>query len=110
MVKCAQCGMGWAPVVAVLRTTPPLTPALAPELVVPEPVMPEPVRAPVLTAGPAPVASPLPPASRMVLAGWVASVALLVLLVAAAYAWRIEVMQVWPESERAYALLGLTTR
>lgn len=110
MVKCAQCGAGWAPVVAVLRTSP-LKVKLTPEPVLPNPVPdPELVVRPILKAVSPPVASPAPSASLIVLGAWVASIALLALVAVAAYAWRTEVMQAWPESERAYALLGLAAR
>jgi predicted Zn finger-like uncharacterized protein len=40
-------------------------------------------------------------------AAWAASIALLFLLCWAAYAWRSDVMDVWPPSQRLYAALGL---
>ena len=111
-VKCAQCGAGWAPVVAVLRTTPPPRPAYVPELL-PDPVDPEAATQEPAAPAPIPVADAPPatlPTGGIVWAGWVASIALLALLAVAAYAWRAEVMRAWPESERAYALLGLAGR
>lgn len=127
-VKCAQCGTGWAPVVAVLRTTPPEPPpppAPEPEPEPEPPAEPLPNLAPVIERFTKPPAPPAPPAPRppapkpatppdtaaaAVTAGWVASIGLLLLLAGAAYAWRAEVMQAWPASERAYALLGLAGR
>ena len=41
------------------------------------------------------------------LAAWGASVVLLILLAAAAYAWRAPIMEAWPPSQRLYAALGL---
>ena len=113
-VKCAQCGAGWAPIVAVLRTAPPPRPAYVPELLPdpvspgtlpPEPAAPAPEPVPVADAPPATL-----PTQGIVWAGWAASIVLLAFLAVAAYAWRAEVMQAWPESERAYALLGLVDR
>ncbi|MBV8521807.1 MAG: hypothetical protein JOY71_06735 [Acetobacteraceae bacterium] len=77
---------------------------------------------------PAPVASPSmrpadgarPALSRLVperkrgsrpnllaLAAWAGSVAVILIGLWAAYAWRQEIMQAWPASERLYAGLGL---
>ncbi len=41
------------------------------------------------------------------LIAWLASLAVLIALVFAAYAWRDRVMAAWPPSERLYAALGL---
>lgn len=118
-MRCARCGAEWAPI-----------PYAAPDAV-PEPVTIPPV--PVATADaeaepslemrvplgfPAPAepagkvrASAFPWRGRQIavtpLAAWVASVVLLVALVAAAYAWRGPIMAAWPPSERLYAALGL---
>jgi predicted Zn finger-like uncharacterized protein len=37
---------------------------------------------------------------------WTATVLALLLLVAAAYVWRVELMHVWPASQRVYQALG----
>jgi hypothetical protein len=38
---------------------------------------------------------------------WVGSIALLTLLVVMAFAWRSEIIALWPPSARAYSALGL---
>jgi hypothetical protein len=48
------------------------------------------------------------PQQHMALAAaWLASIAVVLLLAWAAYAWRVEVMAVWPPSIRLYSMLGL---
>jgi hypothetical protein len=89
-------------------------------LQIPEPPRPDPhfdEEAPVL---PSPYVAPderltpaaeEPPASyrnsALAWAAWAASIAVLLLLLWAGYAWRAQVMQAWPASERLYAALGL---
>ena len=122
-VRCARCNAEWAPVPAareqaresVLRARPLLEPAVAakradaPNELPPAPLVPahgslrvtsEPARRPV------PV--PHPPArDRAAWIGWALTVVVLVLLVAAAVAWRGAVMAGWPASARVYSALGL---
>lgn len=120
-VRCARCATEWTPLPA-----PPAPDAMppAPDLALPAREMapaPEPSET---TPPPPPSREKLPeprpvpqerlapagrlPADRAVLAGWVLSVAVLLVLGWAAVAWRTEVMRAWPPSERAYAALGLT--
>lgn len=65
-----------------------------------------------------PAAVPAPPpsfaarirrADAAVLAGWVASLVLLVALGWGSVRWRNDVMHAWPPSERLYAVLGLAS-
>ncbi len=46
-------------------------------------------------------------ASLQLRLAWAASVVVLVLAIAAAFAWRSEIVDAWPPSGRAYALFGL---
>ena len=115
-VRCARCATEWTPLPAAPASdvTPPAQ-EIAPE---PEPELSEttfpslPSREPLPEPRSAPQERLVPagrlPADRAVLAGWVLSVAVLLLLGWAAVAWRAEVMRAWPASERAYAALGLT--
>ena len=105
MVRCARCATEWIPVTEApapaqtetLPTTPPpesepITPSpFPPQIVVP------PREAPVLAE---------PPPQSAVLA-WVASLVVIVIVVAASYVWRADVMLAWPPSQRAYQALGL---
>jgi hypothetical protein len=47
------------------------------------------------------------PAKTAPVAGWAASIALLIILGAAAIVFRAQIMHAWPPSERVYAALGL---
>ena len=38
---------------------------------------------------------------------WIATVLALLLLAAAAYVWRVELMHAWPASQRLYNALGI---
>ncbi len=99
-VRCARCGKDWVPV--------------AEKPVEPEPARPEhtpPPRDPVpagqsamdrLAAQPAE-----PPSTLKLRIAWAASLIVLLLLAGAAYGWRTQIMQAWPPSARAYAILGL---
>lgn len=112
-VRCARCGVDWAPVSEPLPPAPE-TPVVEPAPVdAPQNVMPPPSaedRPEPKPAAPAPAPSRLavnlPPGSA-VLAGWAASVAILALLTWAAVTWRDDIMRAWPASERAYAAIGL---
>ncbi len=57
----------------------------------------------------APPAEARSTASAAAWLGWAGTIILLVLLVWCGYAFRAEVMHVWPASERLYALLGMVT-
>ncbi len=57
----------------------------------------------------APAAEVRPRASAATWLGWVGTIILVVLLVWCGYAFRAEVMHVWPASARLYALLGMVT-
>jgi hypothetical protein len=48
-----------------------------------------------------------PRGSVLPIAAWIVSLALLAVLIGAAYAWRAQIMASWPPSERLYAALGL---
>jgi hypothetical protein len=53
-------------------------------------------------------AAPSRPQSMLTLRlAWAASLLALLLLAGAAYGWRAQIMQAWPPSARAYAILGL---
>ncbi|MBU8541100.1 zinc-ribbon domain-containing protein [Falsiroseomonas tokyonensis] len=51
--------------------------------------------------------APASPPDRFALAGWLVTLLVLVLAAYAGFAWRAEVMEAWPPSQRLYALLGL---
>lgn len=112
-VRCARCATEWTPIPAppVLDQVPPATP----EPVPPEPMQntppPPPSREPLPEPRPVPQERLVPagrmPVDRAVLAGWVLSLAVLLVLGWAAVAWRADVMRAWPPSERAYGALGL---
>lgn len=128
-VRCGNCGHQWAPGAAPVRdAVPPPRPAPAqnPELPVRAslrdrlaelpraPAQPQPL---VLDAEDDITATPLEDdaesrAGRQAggstaWLGWVASVAIWALVIWAAYAYRFEVMNAWPPSQRLYAALGL---
>jgi predicted Zn finger-like uncharacterized protein len=114
VVRCARCGADWTPMGA---TAEPESPPPLSRL----PLEPPPPAPDVVTDGAAEqIATPAPatamerlamhaawprPSTRLRLA-WAGSVLLLV-LAAAAYAWRGEIVAEWPPSARAYALFGL---
>lgn len=107
-VRCARCAFEWLP--EPMATAPPPEPPPRPR---PEPRAERPLRAEPLP--------PLPPPERVPTsslrarpAPMLASIAVLaismVVLISlgwAAYAWRAEVMQAWPPSQRLFAALGL---
>lgn len=132
LMRCAKCRAEWMPLAPVEDAAPHL-PAPHPQPVpeqehadpqatdqpeedlVSEPGPREPIsgHAPLLAAEPV-IRAPFPvlppahqPVRRAVVAGWVASVLVLVIAFWLAVAFRQAVMQHWPASERAYAALGL---
>lgn len=128
-VRCAKCGKVWEPV-AREDATPPVpfkeaAPADAPQAPVPEALPDAPVPAPAPPAAPDPVAPEVPesaavptlmPAgpvqasrrgSGVIVLAWVASFALLGAAGYMAVTYRAALMQAWPPSIRAYAVLGL---
>jgi predicted Zn finger-like uncharacterized protein len=124
-VRCARCGTEWAPLAAAPRTPlaspQPLAPPRPAAWDVPERVTTSaplaepdagaslPRRSKVLLTEPAPEATAYRPRRRDAapLLAWLASLALLLVLLAAAYTWRDRIMTAWPPSERLYAALGL---
>ena len=128
-VRCARCGDEWVP----QREAQPLPAAAPAELSTAMPSLAERAveRGAALDAGPAngrkpTMAAPPPPADArlavfpplvgrppaapgraLLAAGWVASAAVLLVLLGAAYLWRAQVQAAWPPSQRAYLALGL---
>ena len=109
-VRCARCSTKWHPVPdpavassAILEPEPDLPPEPLPEPPYSAPI-PAPLAAtePLLAAPPQPAQRPLP-----LLLAWAGSALLIILLVAAAIAWRAPIMHGWPPSTRLYAALGL---
>jgi hypothetical protein len=97
--------------------TPPREQEIVTRLEMERPPRPEPVEPPAyerrMTGGAMAIdrlmAAPQPPQrSNLALTiAWLGSVVVIVVLLYAAYAWRVEVMAAWPPSERVYAVLGL---
>ena len=127
-VRCARCGTDWLP----LDTDAPVLPLPVeaspdvpdfPSTFEPPRMFDRPSvsRAPNASKPPSasgPAAAPAPPpsfaarvrrADTAVLAGWVASLALLAALGWGGVKWRNDVMHAWPPSERLYAALGLAS-
>lgn len=118
-VRCARCGVEWAPVAAI---EPPQAPIAAP-LPAQTDTAQEPVAPPVpdqpVPLGPA-AANRVAKAAAAIqaripalrdtklLAAWLASLLLLLLFAWAAYAGRAGIMAAWPPSQRLYGALGLT--
>ena len=121
-VRCARCGTTWAP-------PPPRLDDFAPEN--PAPDSPAPAGPPQAPAAPPPppqsaprFPDPPPPlpglpvprqeaaearadTSRFVTLAWAASLLLLAGAAAAAWVWRIELVEAWPPAARAFVALGL---
>jgi len=125
-VRCARCGTDWTPLAERepmfdAPAVEPAEPSRAAEAVPPN--TPEP---PSVPAASSPIAdqpaSGLLVRSRLILdrvseftgteaaliAGWAASIALVIGMTWAAVVWRGDVMHAWPPSERIYTALGLT--
>ena len=115
IVQCARCSKAWVPVEAprVDEPEPERFPAEPPAELKPEP---RPVRetdvdSPRLTALDRMARRAPPPRSSggaALRAFWAVSIVVVLALLWGAYAWRGEVMTRWPQSVRAYSLLGLT--
>jgi hypothetical protein len=136
-VRCARCGSDWVPATVAPATSvdaaisPRIegpaaaevpSPAVAPPEVEPSPPL-EPsqstpptdgadARRSVMTVGRSAMARlaahpALPRSSTALRLAWAASIVLLLLFLAAAYAWRGQIVAAWPPSARAYAALGL---
>ncbi len=124
-VRCAKCGTVWTPV-ATVDAEPEIAPvperaavADPPPLPPPDPDPPPPAPTPLVAlrpvAPPAPAPPPPPPEPAAepargragVMLAWLLTFAVLGGLGWLAVTRRAEVMQAWPPSERAYALLGL---
>lgn len=108
IVRCARCGGEWTPVATAATRVAELA---APVEQPPEPVEPPPTWSTARQSAMDRLAAhPARPPSRLGLRlAWVASVAVLLLALCAAYAWRDRIAVVWPPSARAYALFGLHT-
>ena len=103
-VRCARCGASWTPVPTQppgpgLAATPIVAPPRPPRVKVVAP------SSPALAGSPADVRGH--DERRLVLVGWVLSIAVLLLIGWAAVTWRDGIMRAWPPSERAYAAFGL---
>lgn len=113
-VKCARCASQWAPVAAIAPVAIEADDALVrpQEMIAPAPLPRSPSPHGPLTPVPeSPLAVrsvPVLERRAPLLLAWVASLAVIVALAAAAYQWRAPIMQAWPPSVRVYAALGLT--
>ncbi len=134
LMRCAKCRSEWMPLapaedaaVPTIATQPDPVPAperdvhdapavsQADDDLVQEPILQEQMPADSERLAPEPVIrAPFPelplahqPVRRAVVASWVASLLVLVIAFWLAIAFRQAVMQHWPASERAYAMLGL---
>jgi predicted Zn finger-like uncharacterized protein len=121
-VRCARCGNEWMPVqAATVERESELAPMEAPPSDFSEPVAITAPQAPVGDATPIAEPSPrpssamdrlavqsAPPPSRLQLRlAWFASLVLIALFCIAAYAWRADIVEVWPPSARMYAAFGM---
>ncbi|HET6182532.1 MAG TPA: zinc-ribbon domain-containing protein [Acetobacteraceae bacterium] len=109
-VRCAKCGHRWAPPGSE-------RPAAAPVRERDDPPAPRaPSRdpapfAPLVAEARRPSIEPRARGGRMALAlAWIGSVAVVLLALWAAFAWRAEIMHAWPPSARAYAAFGIDRR
>jgi predicted Zn finger-like uncharacterized protein len=126
-VRCAKCGHQWVPRPAVVRGPAPRPQSESPTERVPPArlaeslteIPPVPMAPPAQAVAPdplhgttiiRPLSTPQPPRRRAGAAawlGWVASLAVWVAVLWAAYAYRTQVMDAWPPAKRLYAALGL---
>ena len=105
-LRCAVCAHEWTFVAPELPAAPPPPP--------PSPPPPPQLPAAPLTAEPRLAGVPSfppddapPPRRRGALAAWVVSVLLLAWLAVAAANFSTEIMQIWPPSQRVYAVFGV---
>lgn len=108
VVRCARCGQQWTPTTLVELEPEPPPEESAPEPIdepPPAPVAARPIRGSAMDRLAAHPAWPRPSARLRV--AWIASVALLVLAVLAAFTWRTDIVTAWPPSARLYAAFGL---
>jgi predicted Zn finger-like uncharacterized protein len=121
IVRCARCGSEWAPVQAGTATQRPAPGKATPPALVEQAII-SALRVPAADSSLATVpprqlsamerlaAHPAWPVSRVRLRlAWAASLALIVFLGWAAYAWRAQIVEAWPPSARMYAALGMKT-
>jgi predicted Zn finger-like uncharacterized protein len=118
-VRCARCGSDWTPVQATAPAPdlpPPASEASPLPSSVPETAeargvsaaAAEPEPAPRLSAMDRLAAHPAWPRSRLRLRlAWAASLLLLALAGWSGYAWRFQIIEVWPPSARMYAAFGV---
>lgn len=115
VVRCARCAGEWVPLANVPAEEPEAgppppepPPPPPPEPPPPDPGAPQPLATVKRSAMARLAAHPATPGSPGVLrVAWAASIALLILLAAIAFAWRSEIVATWPPSARAYAAFGL---
>ncbi len=100
LVRCAKCAQQWAPVPLVPESLPPpaTQPLPSPD---PEALPPMPAMVPMVPPPPEPVRR-LP-----LLLAWVGSGVVVAAALAAAFVFRVPIMQKWPPSERVYSVLHL---
>lgn len=121
-VRCARCGNEWRPISSAAAPAPVPEPRLEPPAPLHAPALEERLRTEPRLAGYRPRsvdtaddARPPPrddeinlaPNRRGALLAWLVSLAILALLIWAAFAFRNQVMGAWPPSTRLYAVLGL---
>lgn len=119
-LRCSACGTSWewSPLAAAPQApagpaaqaaeAPPQPPAREPT---PAEALAAPEAAPRIEMAPerrmAPAAPPPPQPRHRVMLAWAASLAIIVVALAALYVWRVPVMRAWPPATRLYAALGL---
>jgi predicted Zn finger-like uncharacterized protein len=110
VVRCARCAGEWTPVQAPaspppeVEATPPPVDEPAPPRAREAPLAPAPRRSAMDRLAAHPVR---PQRSTLLRIAWAASVAVLVLALGAAFAWRGQIVAAWPPSAHAYAALGM---
>jgi predicted Zn finger-like uncharacterized protein len=116
VVRCSRCNGEWTPVAPEAPSEPeplPPSPSMEPEAPPPPPPAPPPVEPETIgvvrrSAMARLAAHPATPRPSVALRlAWGGSIVVLILLIAMAFAWRSEVIALWPASARAYSALGL---
>lgn len=113
VVRCVRCSGEWTPVSPAEPPEPERPPLIESEAPPPPPSAPEPedsrVIGEVRRSAMARLAAQ--PATRRPSFGlrlaWAGSIVVFILLIAMAFAWRSEIIALWPPSARAYSALGL---